>query len=39
MYRSEGDAFLDRIITTDETIINLFDPETQCGNGNLLPLH
>ena len=29
-YRMEGDGFLDRIITTDETMINLFDPETKC---------
>ena len=28
-YRKEGDGFLDRIITTDETMINLFDPETK----------
>ena len=28
-YRTEGDEFLDRIITTDETMINLFNPETK----------
>ena len=28
-YRLEGDSFLDRIITTDETWLWLFDPETK----------
>lgn len=28
-YRREGEAFLDRIVTTDETWIYLFDPETK----------
>lgn len=28
-HRVEGDQFLDRIVTTDETLINLFDPETK----------
>lgn len=28
-YDRHGDAFLNRIITTDETVINLFDPETK----------
>ena len=28
-YHTEVDEFLDRIIMTDEKIINLFDPETK----------
>ena len=28
-YETEGDAFLDRIITTDETWLHHFDPETK----------
>ena len=28
-FRKDGDNFLDRIVTTDETIINFYDPETK----------
>lgn len=28
-YEAEGDAFLDRIVTTDETWLHYFDPETK----------